>query len=384
MYHHLQALILSRRISMTIYQSEKALPYVYMGIHKETGQFYIGSRTTKKLKLPPEQDLIKYRTSSKYVKPIFDQFDWYIIAMFFDREDCYNFEQELIYENWNNPLKMNKSYFNKNKSTLITTGNKIGDNWIIIFPDNSISIINNLNLFCAKYLLESSCMIRVSQGKLTNYKGWRCIKCNKNGEAYDKQLYTKLLNVNNKWIFVNPLGEYFIVKNFNEFCNENKLNHSCMYAVARKELYHHKKWRCSLYIKSNHNDLKPYQKQINAKNMFKFRHINGNCFITSSLSEFVKYNKISFRIVQKLISGDKSIFNGWVYCDKNDTDEQITKKLKTPEGHHYVIYSPNDITYYSTNLRKFCRDNNLSQSAMSAVSTNKYNNYKGWKCVKLK
>lgn len=63
---------------------------------------------------------------------------------------------------------------------------------------------------------------------------------------------------------------------------------------------------------------------------------------------------------------------------------RTTKKLKTPEGHHYVIYSPNDITYYSTNLRKFCRDNNLSQSAMSAVSTNKYNNYKGWKCVKLK
>lgn len=58
---------------MTIYTSEKVMPYVYMGIHNETGEFYIGSRDNKHQKLPSHLDLQKYRTSSKKVKPRFDE-----------------------------------------------------------------------------------------------------------------------------------------------------------------------------------------------------------------------------------------------------------------------------------------------------------------------
>jgi len=92
---------------MTIYTSEKVMPYVYMCIHKQTGQFYIGSRYTKTQRLPSHLDFPQYRTSSKRVKPIFDEFDWFIVAEFFDKAAAYETEQQLIYENWNNPNLLN-------------------------------------------------------------------------------------------------------------------------------------------------------------------------------------------------------------------------------------------------------------------------------------
>jgi hypothetical protein len=92
---------------MTIYTSEKAMPYVYMGIHKETGEFYIGSRTTVKQTLPSHEDILHYRTSSKKVKPIFGEFDWIIIAEFFDPVSAYDYEQDLIQQHWGNSLLLN-------------------------------------------------------------------------------------------------------------------------------------------------------------------------------------------------------------------------------------------------------------------------------------
>ena len=95
---------------MTIYTSEKVMPYVYMGIHRKTGEFYIGSRTSTKQTLPSHIDIYHYRTSSKKVKPIFDEFDWHIVAEFLEPGAAYTFEQELIYDNWDSPLKLNERH----------------------------------------------------------------------------------------------------------------------------------------------------------------------------------------------------------------------------------------------------------------------------------
>lgn len=96
---------------MNIYPSSKVNPYVYICIHRETKEFYIGSRVANKE--PSHLDFPKYRTSSKNVKPRFDQFDWYIVAEFTyqtSKNDAYDFEQLLIYENWKDPLILNKHY----------------------------------------------------------------------------------------------------------------------------------------------------------------------------------------------------------------------------------------------------------------------------------
>jgi hypothetical protein len=106
-----RTLILKESISMTIYTSDKAVPYVYICVHKETDQFYIGYREKNvRLNRPSHLDLPKYKTSSTTVRPDWENYNWTIVAEFFDPSDAYTFEQQLIYDNWKNPLLLNGHY----------------------------------------------------------------------------------------------------------------------------------------------------------------------------------------------------------------------------------------------------------------------------------
>lgn len=111
---------------MSIYQSTKAAPYVYLCTHKITGEFYFGYREVNlRLNIPSSQDLPKYKTSSKKVKPIFAEFNWIILAEFFSGNDAYDFEQLLIHENWNNPLLLNQNCQYNTKRFKSTIGRKL-------------------------------------------------------------------------------------------------------------------------------------------------------------------------------------------------------------------------------------------------------------------
>jgi hypothetical protein len=101
-----------------MFQSTKVLPYVYMLTHKMTGQFYIGFRCANKL--PSSRDLGEvYYTSSKFVKNNFSNFDFIILAEFFDKDFAYEFEQNLIKENFNNPLILNKHWQSTKKYSML-------------------------------------------------------------------------------------------------------------------------------------------------------------------------------------------------------------------------------------------------------------------------
>ena len=96
----------------------KILPYVYKLTKPSTGEFYIGSRC--KNKCPPEEDLGKiYFTSSKYVRPIFSEFEIEILAVFFESKWAYIYEQQLIFENWDNKLKLNRKYHLNSESLCV-------------------------------------------------------------------------------------------------------------------------------------------------------------------------------------------------------------------------------------------------------------------------
>ena len=96
---------------MTTYSSTKAVPYVYICTHKETNQFYIGYREANvRLNVPSHLDLPEYKTSSKVVHPEWSNYTWTIVAEFFDPSHAYSFEQQLIYDNWKNPLLLNGHY----------------------------------------------------------------------------------------------------------------------------------------------------------------------------------------------------------------------------------------------------------------------------------
>jgi hypothetical protein len=91
---------------MNLFTSEKVLPYVYLCTHKISTHFYIGYRGSNKQ--PSHLDLPKYKTSSKTVKPNFDEYDWIILAEFFDAKDAFIFEQNIIQEHIKDPLCLNK------------------------------------------------------------------------------------------------------------------------------------------------------------------------------------------------------------------------------------------------------------------------------------
>lgn len=108
--------------SIDIYTSSKVHPYVYLLTHPITGEFYIGVRSANKI--PSNLDLPIYKTSSSYVKPRFDEFEWIIIAEFFNKEDAYDFEQQMISESWGNPLLLNKACHHGNLARFSVSGMK--------------------------------------------------------------------------------------------------------------------------------------------------------------------------------------------------------------------------------------------------------------------
>lgn len=95
-----------------MFETRPVLPYVYKLVHRETSEFYIGYRWKNKVCADEDFGTI-YKTSSKYVKPKFDEFDGSIVAEFYNDEDAYWFEQSLIEENFRDPLILNKKYQKK-------------------------------------------------------------------------------------------------------------------------------------------------------------------------------------------------------------------------------------------------------------------------------
>lgn len=175
----------------------KPLPYVYKLIHKETNEFYFGSRWANTVY--SELDLGKiYFSSSKYIKPIFEEFDFIVLADFYTEQDAFVFEQNLIKENWNNPMLINKGCFGTNGKMIhnITSYNKTDDHrkkmslakkgkipkhslitmktWQLINPEGINFETKNLSEFCRKYNLNQGSMSAIAQGKQKTYKGWKC------------------------------------------------------------------------------------------------------------------------------------------------------------------------------------------------------------------
>lgn len=92
---------------MFTHTSQKVMPYVYMCVHSQTGQFYIGSRWANLT--PSTEDLgTHYFTSSKVVQASFSEYVPSIVAEFMTKEDAFAHEQLLIQEHWGSPLLINK------------------------------------------------------------------------------------------------------------------------------------------------------------------------------------------------------------------------------------------------------------------------------------
>jgi len=100
--------------------------YVYFIKHIPSDKFYFGSRYKHIEKnISPNEDLWKsYFTSSKEIKLLLKQgltsdFEVSILMETFDLDFCFEYEQSLIKENIDNPLCLNKRYFNSTSGTTV-------------------------------------------------------------------------------------------------------------------------------------------------------------------------------------------------------------------------------------------------------------------------
>jgi len=64
------------------------------------------------------------------------------------------------------------------------------------------------------------------------------------------------------------------------------------------------------------------------------------------------------------------------------TKEHIEKRVQAVSK-NWILINPQGQKIEIKNLKKFCRENNLNQSAMGKVASKKQSNHKGWKCIKL-
>ena len=93
------------------FPSTKVKAYVYFGINRLTKEYYFGYREGNVTKNRTSNiDLPMYKTSSKNVRGVYNDFDWQILAEFTNGDDAFSFEQTLIKDNWGDPLLLNKQY----------------------------------------------------------------------------------------------------------------------------------------------------------------------------------------------------------------------------------------------------------------------------------
>lgn len=116
--------------STNIYPSTKALAYVYLLTHKTTNEFYYGYRAANiKTNTPSHIDLPIYKTSSNNVSHRFNEFNWIILAEFFNPNDAYDFEQLCIHNRWKESGMLNmRCYYGTERYD--TTGRNKSDDEI--------------------------------------------------------------------------------------------------------------------------------------------------------------------------------------------------------------------------------------------------------------
>lgn len=213
-------------------------PYVYKCIHKVTGEFYFGYRSQNKM--DAELDLGHvYFTSSKIVKPIFDQFDYTILARFDTKFEAHTFEQSMIKEHWDDPLLLNRAMFPRikhhgsQKQSAIVRERMLTNN-----PMKSPEARER----------QRQRMLGTKQSDATKAKRSKSMK----GKILPKRPGSQLGAKNRgakTYKFISPEGEEFIVTGgFYHFCMANKLGHNSCINVAKGRRSDYHGWKIHLVI----------------------------------------------------------------------------------------------------------------------------------------
>jgi group I intron endonuclease len=201
-------------------------------------------------------------------------------------------------------------------------------------------------------------------------------KCYERDIGYNISRTTERFDLENHptrktWIVTMPSGEEILVKNLTDFCLENNIASSLrLHRVATGRRSHYKGYKCR-YGWMSKEEWENLIKEKFPKRYVRYKVIkpDGSVVIIDNLEEFCVENNIIPASLHSVINGNQSHHRGYII-------KKLHKKL-------YVITTPTGEIIETDNMRKFCKENNLSQPSMIEVYLGRATHHKGYKCERI-
>jgi hypothetical protein len=113
---------------------------------------------------------------------------------------------------------------------------------------------------------------------------------------------------------------------------------------------------------------------------FKLINPKGEAIFGTNLAEFCRENNLHYSCLNAVIRGARYHSQGYRYYDPKieGLDKKDDEKVKHKEE-PFRFVSPDGVEIETTNLKAFCKLNNLSNSHMGSVSRGHRKHHKGWK-----
>lgn len=108
---------------------------------------------------------------------------------------------------------------------------------------------------------------------------------------------------------------------------------------------------------------------------FTLKSPEGKIINSINLNEFCKTNNLDFRNIQKVLSGKAKSHKGWTLPKTKYMGVESIAELNSKS---FTLKSPEGNLFTSKNIRKFCRDNNLSRTGIRNVMNGTQKSHKGW------
>lgn len=111
--------------------------------------------------------------------------------------------------------------------------------------------------------------------------------------------------------------------------------------------------------------------------LFKITLPDGNIVSCNSLTRFCKVHNLSYACMSKVVSGQTKSYQGYKVL-RADTQQNNRKS-----NNLFIIKTPTGDVHTVDNLLQYCRDNGLSYSSMSKLSSGVTKQCKGYTCQRI-
>jgi group I intron endonuclease len=160
------------------------------------------------------------------------------------------------------------------------------------------------------------------------------------------------------YTLVDSEGNEVTFTNIKRFCRENGLDEDCIHRVLTTKQPEHRGY----YLPGNKPENKPIHVIIDSE---------GKTHTFTNITAFARQNGLDRESLRSVLVGKRIQHRQW-----------RLPETEIPAPKTYIFISPDNNTIIVNNLKRFCRDNNLSEPAMRHVNTGTQQQHKGWTAKK--